>query len=312
MKTNHHLMTLAIAAGLAGLTFTAAAAQEAELIEVVVPGESDAELRINLSGKLRMLSQRVAAAACLQTQGTNTELSATMLSGAVAEFDSILNALEFGDQSMGIAHPEEAARTLASIANVTSAWQPMRDAATALIADNTNDAALAVILNQDGPLLEETLGFAVVVASNYSIYLDVVEADAFLIEIAGRQRMLLQQMSKNACIVAAELDDDHAFDELTTAVGTFEATLIALRDGMPAAGIRRPPNQMIGDQLTSVFGRWSAIRPVLDAVMVGEDVAPEVLATLAHDLEVALVEMNTAVTLYTAATTQTSKQGEEE
>ena len=69
--------------------------------------EENAEERINYSGKLRMLSQRIPSAACHLSRGIDVEGARALLRAAPAEFEQILTALEFGgDTELNIKHPE--------------------------------------------------------------------------------------------------------------------------------------------------------------------------------------------------------------
>ena len=58
--------------------------------------------RIDKAGRLRMLSQRIPAAACNVYAEINSGESEAILHDAILEFDQILAALEFGDESLGI------------------------------------------------------------------------------------------------------------------------------------------------------------------------------------------------------------------
>ena len=75
--------------------------------------ETNAEQRINFSGKLRMLSQRIPSAACHLAKNIDPEGARNLLTGAVAEFEQIITALEFGaDEQLNIIAPETRRRTL--------------------------------------------------------------------------------------------------------------------------------------------------------------------------------------------------------
>ena len=71
--------------------------------------------RINFSGKLRMLSQRIPAAVCYSNAGVESEKSQEMFESASAEFHTILAALEFGDESLNIKGAEEDRKVLACL-----------------------------------------------------------------------------------------------------------------------------------------------------------------------------------------------------
>ena len=81
--------------------------------------------RINFAGKLRMLSQRIPAAACNLNAGVSADNSAKILTAASAEFDKIMHALEHGDPSLNINGKERRGKTRAAIADVHVQWDPM-------------------------------------------------------------------------------------------------------------------------------------------------------------------------------------------
>jgi len=73
-----------------------------------------------------------------------------------------------------------------------------------------------------------------------------------LIEIAGRQRMLAQRMSKNVCLMASGIDTEQAQEELAESMQLFEISLDALG-------------------LEIVADEWARIRPVVSAQLAGAD-----------------------------------------
>ena len=89
--------------------------------------DDGAAAHINLSGKLRMLSQKVPAAACQAASGIGKEYAVGVLKDATGEFDAIIDALEFGNPDLGMPHPEERALTLDAIGKVRAAWKPLHE-----------------------------------------------------------------------------------------------------------------------------------------------------------------------------------------
>ena len=95
-------------------------AQAADNINVVLAGlnESSATERINFSGKLRMLSQRISASACNLNADIDGDLSLQMLRSSHAEFNKIIDALEFGNIDLHIKNAENRPEVLTAIANL--------------------------------------------------------------------------------------------------------------------------------------------------------------------------------------------------
>ena len=82
--------------------------------------------------------------------------------------------------------------------------------------------------------------------------------DSYIINIAGKQRMLSQKMSKEAFFIVHRHSND--FRELNTAVNLFESSLNDLLYGNEATGIYVPQNENIKSKLEEVMGYWRPFR----------------------------------------------------
>lgn len=289
------LMTLACLAPLMLATATGiAAAQTASLAE-------NAQERINNAGKLRMLSQQIPAAACNLSQGVATDTAGALLATSVGKFDTILSALEFGDPALNIAAPETRRKTLAALQEVRDAWQPLQVAASAMTQGTATDGDVATVLSENVPVLNASQRTLAELTEQYSNPNAVTRASLMMIDIAGRQLMLTQQMAKDACILAGNPDAEDVRAELQSITGIFEASLEALRFGMPAAGINAPPNPEISQGLQAVLDAWTAVKPMIDSVIAGEQLDVAENAAIFEGLNATLNQMDPVVTLYVAA-----------
>ena len=81
------------------------------------------------------------------------------------------------------------------------------------------------------------------ISGQYANQAELLQSDALAIDVAGRQRMLSQRMSKNVCLVGSGINVDAAKAELAATAQVFATSLFALRDGMVQAGINPPPNE---------------------------------------------------------------------
>ncbi len=149
--------------------------------------------------------------------------------------------------------------------------------------------------------------------------------DGLVINIAGRQRMLTQKMTKATLDVAlsrfAAADDlkkaarSHGtLGEAKTAIRWFDQSLGALIEGGPAPTlnsktkkeIKTPPlppchNQAIKKQLMKVKAIWNKFKPKLEALLNTEKITPDVINdynwVLANNLQL-LGTMNKAVFMF--------------
>ncbi len=79
--------------------------------------------------------------------------------------------------------------------------------------------------------------------------------DALVINIAGKQRMLTQKISKN--IFYIYYNQNHSFSELDKATTEFIYNLNSLRDGNKLTGIYEAPNNQIAKQISKIEILWN-------------------------------------------------------
>ncbi|MEM7469712.1 MAG: type IV pili methyl-accepting chemotaxis transducer N-terminal domain-containing protein [Pseudomonadota bacterium] len=294
--------TLAAAALLGCAAFVAPAmSQQAAVTTVALQDESSAQERIVLSGKLRMLSQRIPSAACHLAAGIEVENATALLTGANAEFDKIVNALEFGDPDLNIASAESRRKTIAKITELRVAWVPMKDAADAMLSSDAQDASLKTILSANMGVLKHAAELVNVIVGQYSNPNELVQADSMLIDLAGRQPMLTQKMSKESCMVSTGNGTASTVEAMQGTINAFDTSLEALRSGMPALGIRRPPTGGIDAGLGEVAKHWNDVKPLLDQISAGETLEPASNARKFNELNVTMKTMNEVVGMYAKA-----------
>ena len=260
-----------------------------------------ASQRIDLSGKLRMLSQRVTAAACYVHMGVSADEATTLLSGAQAEFDLILDALENGNDDLGVIGMESNARLRIILSRLTEQWEPLSGLAQQVVAGSGNATMVAEMAGATAPVLEAAQLNVSEMTARYADPMALLQADALAIDIAGRQRMLAQRMSKNVCLIAAGIETEAARAELQGASDMFDTSLMALRNGLPDAGIQPPPNAEIAAQLDTVIAIWNEARGIVDRVLAGEALGADDLTLMYQGGNALTGNMNTAVGLYSDA-----------
>ncbi|MEM8537315.1 MAG: type IV pili methyl-accepting chemotaxis transducer N-terminal domain-containing protein [Pseudomonadota bacterium] len=262
---------------------------------------SDGALRINLSGKLRMLSQRITAAGCYVQAGVAPDRTKSMLESASAEFQSIANALEFGDPALGITAAEDKRRPLAALERLNDLFGPFSALAQQINTGSGTPADVAELAAQSAPVLEMAQALVTRVSTAYANPGELLLMDAMAIDIAGRQRMLAQRVSKNVCLLSTGLGTEDTADELRAAAEVFRNSLIALRDGMASSGIRTPPTAEIAEGLETVLADWDLIAPKVETVLAGNAVSVAELAIVFDTANRLTGKMNTLVGLYEAA-----------
>ncbi|PRY77328.1 PilJ/NarX-like methyl-accepting chemotaxis transducer [Yoonia maritima] len=284
---------------LALLLYTAATAIHADeipaetaLIEAQYDIESDGADRIRVAGQLRTLTQQVAAASCALSSDIDTDEAHEVLTHATEQFDRYIYALRDGDDALHILNPETRRRTLEDISHVYDEWLNMHDAVDAILADAHDTQSALAIDDQNMPLLELTTALAADITGQYAHPYEITAADAMMIEIAGRQRMLTQKMAKDACEVWAGYHAEEAREDLAATVTVFETSLKALRFGMPEAGLQEAPTDKIRDDLDHLLARWDTIKANEQILIDGGELTNDQKTEVFHDLEVELAELD--------------------
>ncbi|NNE89938.1 MAG: hypothetical protein HKN27_17870 [Silicimonas sp.] len=299
----HTLIALSAAAAFSVVVTTApVGAQNAKVIKTVAIEDDSAEERINFSGKLRMLSQRIPSAACHLANDIDQEASKKLLENATIEFEKILRALEFGDADLNIHSSENRRLTLARIHALRENWEPFKATAEAIIAGDASEENMQSLFSDNMNLLEFAKDLVSEVVEQYSNPTKLLQADAMLIDISGRQRMLTQKMSKESCMLASSLKTKNTPDELQGTMEIFELSLNALRHGLPEIGIKKPPTNEISAGLENVFKEWMQVKPMLMAILAEADnVDAELNKQKFHALNSTMATMNKVVGMYAVA-----------
>lgn len=288
------------AAGLAALMTFAVAADDVTAQVDQADTYSGGKARVNNSAKLRALAEGISAASCRMTAGIDTEATSSALAAMQNNFNTILTGLEQGSSAMGMPGEERASAVLKSIWAVKEDWEPMDAALTGLL--NGNSGESTVISNGRKELFDDALILASDVSGAYSDPQELLQSDAITFNFIGRQRELANSMSRMVCELATGTASDSTRDELKQAVNLFDASLNALRNGFPDAGISPPPNEAVAGSLTQMAELWTEDKAILDAVMGGGEASEEDVMRTAALVDQLSVVINNTVTLYLIST----------
>jgi hypothetical protein len=257
--------------------------------------------RIDFSGKLRMLSQRIPAAACNLKAGIATAESGAVLEGATVEFERILNALTIGDVGLGIIGEEKRRRTLHAIDEVRREFDPLLDVVNRFTNGDVSEDAIQQLADGNMELLGAAQILVAEVSRQYANQAVLLQADIMAIDLAGRQRMLTQKISKEICFILSGIAVTESTEALNETVRNFEDSLHALQVGMPSVGLRAAPTEEIELGLEDVQNDWLAVRPFVDAINAGQALSKDDRSTAFLGLNKTLIDMNRVVGLYSAA-----------
>lgn len=284
----------------AAIAFAQSAGQLLEESEINVTIASDASERIALVSRLRTLSQQVAAASCTLTSGINTQEAATVLAEASGNFSRYLTALRDGDLELGILAPETDRKLLMDLAAVEAEWARIEEPIKSVLADWTDVASSHIIDDQNLRLLELTTILSTDTAGHYANPFKVTARDSIMIELAGRQLMLTQKMAKDSCEIWTDYNAEAATEDLIQTMEIFEASLNALRFGLPEAGISPAPNDVIRENLDRLLTRWNDIKANQQILVDGGTLNDAQKGEIFHHLQLELADLRHVLEAYRA------------
>lgn len=292
--------TFAIVVSTAILATPAFAQSSTRSAETLLEDYGSAE-RIQRSGSLRMLSQRISATTCNWVAGVATADAQKYLQRSIRDYRRILAGLENGDNGLGLYGPEDDRIVLREIVALNALWRPINTAFETTELDAMSSEHINTVASAAPELLsksKELLGFVV---AEYSDPTQMLQSDAVLLQIAERQRMLEQEIANTTCLIGEGVNVEASRDSLAEAIPLYEVSLAALRTGMPDAGVAPPPTAAIDLWLSDIADRWGAVRPTLDAIAAGGDVDQADRLLIFEEMNKLTWMMNVTVGQYTEA-----------
>lgn len=239
----------------------AATAQESATVSDMQGAE-----RIDLTARVRAISQRVAAAACYSQAGIDADAFKAVAMESLAEFSTLIAALEKGDANLGITRPEEARKVLSGLRGISLQWEPFNTAAMQVIDGSAPDEGWAFVARQNLNLMHASKYLVGELVAEYAIPPELLQSHALTLDIAAREMALSQQMAKEVCGINTGNDVLGKKERLKNAARLFDASLNALRNGLDAAGVIAPPTPEIGAALEQATIEWETLKPEIAKV----------------------------------------------
>jgi len=227
--------------------------------------------------------------------GVDVSKNKENLGKTAALFDKTLKGLLNGDSGLKLVKTESP--DIVKQLNVVSGlWEEFHKSVKSVLGGDVSDPVLAKIAAQNLPLLKN-MNKAVGMFEKESG--SKLEAGlATTINLAGKQRMLSQKMTKEMLLVAKDVNADKNKANLKGTADLFEKTLKGLLDGDKSLGLSGTKDAAIRDQLAKVGKLWSDYKPVIDNAAAGKEISKADLEKAAKLNLPLLKEMNNAVTMF--------------
>lgn len=254
---------------------------------------------LNLSGKQRMLTQKMSKEILLIALDVDKAENLANLTATAALFDRTLNGLHHGDEDLGLP-PTVSPRIVRQLEKIKGIWAGFHGTVRDVIAAGGADASqVAEVAAANLPLLKQMNKCVKLYERDASVA--GLESDpglAVTINLSGKQRMLTQKMSKEFLLVAFGHEREANMLNLVETSGLFGRTLDGLLDGDADLELPGTESPAIRAQLEKVRGLWAGFRPAVQRGAEGADITTADVRSVADANLPLLKAMNTAVGMY--------------
>ncbi len=133
-----------------------------------------------------------------------------------------------------------------------------------------------------------------------SAFAEMDQQMAVKINLAGKQRMLSQKMTKEALLISLNIDTDNNKKNLEASATLFDKTLTGLKVGDDSLGLTKTDNTSILKQLDKVSTLWNDFKTNIEST-ISKGSSEEALNNIATQNLPLLSAMNKAVYMYAGA-----------
>jgi len=252
---------------------------------------------INVAGRQRMLSQKMSKEFLLVAWNYEVATSKTNMAATIAEFDTAFGKLMYGSTSSSIPAPPTQG-VADQLVVVKGLWTSFKVLLENNVNNTGNTTILAAVATDSVPLLTE---------ANKAVteYVNAATAagasvPGTVVNVAGRQRMLSQRMSKEALLVALNVDATTTRATLQSTLDLFSTSHTGLLEGSTSLGLPGTTNACILQQMKTVTDLYGQMGPILSNISNGTTPTKAMLNQIVSLNPTLLTEMNRAVTLYAA------------
>ncbi len=228
------------------------------LISGFMTKKDNAKHLINLAGKQRMLTQRVAKLA-IECKLSLLPNSCNDLEKYISLYDKTLNGFINGDTTLKLS-AIKSNKAKEQIKKIQKIWAPLKDAALKLKKSKGKDKkALKLILKTNEALLKESDKLVSILEKQNAKSVSYIEkAQLKIVNIAGRERMLTQKMTKEY-LEYLKLNNKQAKKKMKKSILLFESSLDGLINGSKDLSLPKVTNKNIKEQLIKVSKLWKKI-----------------------------------------------------
>jgi hypothetical protein len=248
---------------LAALWLSTVAPVDAQVQPTTVEGS--AANKVKLADRQRLLTEQMGRSVCLVMGGIDPGSESDKARGSADLFHATMMALRTGDENMAIL-PEEDPDVLAALDTVAAVFATYRAATLQVGAGDLHAVPVGQILALSDPLLDLSNTTMRAVEQAHGPKGNRMLSQT--IELARRQIMLSQKLTKEICFVALNINRAEMLSRLKGTLAAFSEAQDALERGNPAAGIM-PPAPGLAKKLAGVRQLWDPFAQIANDVAAG-------------------------------------------
>jgi KaiC/GvpD/RAD55 family RecA-like ATPase len=260
------------------------------LIGDMMEEDNSLNYTINLAGKQRMLTQRMSKIAVLLSLGIDSKEYSEKLDKFSKLYDQTLKGFKRGDDTLKLKATTNA-DVLKQIEVVEKRWKTFYENVQKVVANGAKakDAIAYIIKNNEEMLaVSDDLVTAFEKSNKDLDYLSKFRLR--VVNLAGRQRMLVQKMTKEKLLVH-ELKESDYNNKLKESIELFDTSLTTLINGNKENNISKPTDKDLKAQYEKVEKLWSKLKPLY----LKDKLNKSELMVIVDENKVLLKEMNSAV-----------------
>ncbi|NOZ08930.1 MAG: hypothetical protein GXO91_08675 [FCB group bacterium] len=250
---------------------------------------------INIAGRQRMLTQKMSKEMLLIARGVNMNGNREELKKTASLFNNSLEGLINGSADLGLP-PTENQKTLIMLNKVEKLWSDFKVVVQRVI--NGGEVPVDQVAELNLPLLKY-MNMAVRLYEKEAKKVTGRKAGT-VINLAGKQRMLTQKMSKEMLLVSLNYEQEKNRAELKNTASLFDRTLKGLENGDTDLGLPPTSDTAVLAQLAVVNTLWGDFKNIIDKVtdIDAKDVSGDDIEKMAKLNLPLLKEMNKTVKMY--------------
>jgi len=228
------------------------------------PTSAEYGVVLNLSGKQRMLTQKMSKEMMLIALDVDAAGNLANLAKTSGLFDKTLKGLRNGSEELRLP-PTSSSRILRQLDKIDGIWASFYPVVKEVInGKSVSKDQVAVVAKNNLPLLKQmnkAVGLYEKDAKKGG--LKAAPGLAATLNLSGKQRMLTQKMSKEFLLVAYGHEVEANKLSLLETYSLFERTLKGLLDGDETLGLPGTKPEHIRVQLGVVNGLWTEFKPIV-------------------------------------------------